>query len=248
MRVQQQPAFVIHHHDYSETSLLLELFTRDYGRVAVIAKGARRSRGGRRALMNPFTPLRVSWSGKGELGVLTDVEADGAAFTLTGEALFCGFYLNELLVRLLHRDDPHAALFEGYLRSLDGLQKGDFVDATLRVFEHLLLQEIGYGLVLDHDSNDNTSIADEVLYEYVPESGPRRVKDRSESVSGVVIHGSSLKALASGSLDEPRTLKELKRLMRFMLSRHLGGRPLNSRQLMQSVSRRANVTEGDSGR
>lgn len=248
MRIQQQPAFVIHHHDYSETSLLLELFTRDFGRVGVIAKGARRPKNGRRALLNPFTPLRVGWSGKGELGVLTDVEADGAPFTLAGEVLYCGFYLNELLLRLLHRDDPHTVLFEAYHRSLGRLQQGGRIDVTLRMFEHQLLQEIGYGLVLDHDSNDNTAIAEDTLYEYVPESGPRRIGNADENVTGVVVHGSSLMALASGSIDEPRTLRELKRLMRFVLNRHLGGRQLNSRRLMRSVSRRTNITEGDSGR
>ena len=119
MRILQQPACIIHHTDYSESSLLLELFTRDYGRVGVIAKGARRPKSGKRALLNPFSSLLLSWTGRGELGVLTQTEANGLPVVLSGEALYCGFYVNELLLRLLHRHDAHEALFEGYQNCLN---------------------------------------------------------------------------------------------------------------------------------
>jgi len=245
MRVQQQPAYVIHHHDYSETSLLLELFTRDYGRIGVIAKGARRAKNERRALLNPFTPLRIDWSGKGELGVLTGVEASGSALALSGEALYCGFYINELLIRLLHRHDPHAQLFDGYQQCLPRLQSDTRNDVALRLFEYLLLQEMGYGLVLDHDAFDNRPIEEDQLYEYISDSGPRLVVPGGEAHGGSPVHGRSLVALATGRIDDPVILQELKRLMRMLLERHLGDKPLNSRQLMRSLSQRPKVSQGE---
>jgi DNA repair protein RecO (recombination protein O) len=245
MRVQQQPAYVIHHHDYSETSLLLELFTRDYGRIGLIAKGARRAKNGRRALLNPFTPLLIDWSGKGELGVLTGVEASGAPLVLSGEALYCGFYVNELLIRLLHRHDAHAQLFGGYQQCLQRLLGDGTSDVALRQFEYLLLQEIGYGLVLDHDAFDNMPIEEDQHYEYIADSGPRRVVAGGERHDGALVQGRSLIALATGKLEDPAIMQELKRLMRMLLARHLGDKPLNSRQLMRALAQRPKVSQGE---
>jgi DNA repair protein RecO (recombination protein O) len=243
MRVLQQPAYVIHHHDYSETSLLLELFTRDHGRVGVIAKGARRAKGDRRALLNPFTSLRVDWSGKGDLGVLGNVEADGRQYSLSGESLYCGFYINELILRLLHRHDAHERLFSGYRQCLDHLHDETPNDVALRRFEALLLQELGYGLVLDHDAFDNMPVDENALYEYVVDSGPRRVGEVETNHSGALVHGRSLIALSYGQFSDEEVMQELKRLMRVLLARHLGDRPLNSRKLFQSLSRRQELTE-----
>ncbi len=235
MRIQQQPAFIIHHHDYSETSLLLELLTRDYGRVGVIAKGARRSRSGKRALLNPFSPLLLSWSGRGELGVVTEIEANGLPLELKGEAIYCGFYVNELMLRLLHRHDAHEALFEAYQRCLQTLQIGQVNDAALRMFEVLMLQELGYGLVLDRNTIDNMPIQAGLAYEYIADSGPRPLSAGETAVHGVEVHGATLLALAAGDMGEADTLRELKLLMRYVINRHLGDRPLNSRKLMQSM-------------
>lgn len=239
MRILQQPACIIHHTDYSESSLLLELFTRDYGRVGVIAKGARRPKSGKRALLNPFSPLLLGWTGRGELGVLTQTEANGLPMVLSGEALYCGFYVNELLLRLLHRHDAHEALFEGYQNCLNALQTGQSIDAALRIFEVLLLQEIGYGLVLDHDTVDNSPIQADWRYEYIADSGPRRLRSSDDAQQGIEIQGASLLAFANGDMGGPHILRDLKRLTRFALERHLGGRPLNSRKLIQSVKHRS---------
>lgn len=235
MRVLQQPAYIIHHHDYSESSLLLELFTRDYGRVGVISKGARRPKSGRRALLNPFSPLLLSWSGRGELGVVTEIEANGLPLELKGEAIYCGFYVNELMLRLLHRHDAHEALFEGYQRCLQTLQIGQVNDAALRMFELLLLQELGYGLVFDHNTIDNMPIHPDSTYEYIADNGPRRLNSDEKPRHGVEVHGTTLLALAAGDIGQADTLRELKLLMRYVLKRHLGDRPLNSRKLMQSM-------------
>lgn len=244
MRIQQQPTFVIHHHDYSETSLLLELLTRDFGRVGVIAKGARRSRSGKRALLNPFSPLLLSWSGRGELGVVTEIEANGLPLALEGEAIYCGFYVNELMLRLLHRHDAHEALFEGYQLCLQALETGQVNDAALRMFEVLMLKELGYGLVLDRNTVDNMPIQSSLMYEYIADSGPRCLNTGETAVHGVELHGATLLALAAGDMGEAETLRELKLLMRYVLKRHLGNRPLNSRKLMQSMKHHAPSESG----
>lgn len=245
MRVHQEPSFIVHHYDYTETSLLLEILTRNYGRVGVIAKGARRSRSGRRALFNPFSPLLLSWSGRGELAVLTEIEANGSPLNLKGEATFCGFYVNELLLRLLHRHDAHEALFEGYQRCLQALQSGKANDVALRIFEVLMLQELGYGLVLDRDTVANMPIQADLTYEYFADSGPRRLNAGESARQGIEVRGATLLALAAGDLGEARVLKELKLLTRYVLKHHLGDRPLNSRKLMQTIKHRTPSGSGE---
>lgn len=242
MRVQHQSAFLIHHYNYRESSLIAEFFTRDHGRIAAIAKGARRGKSKRRALLNSFSPLLIGWSGKGDLAVLTAIEAQGLPVKLDAEELYCGFYVNELLKRLLHRHDSHPVLFEGYRKCLVQLGDAGGSDAALRLFENLLLNELGYGLVLDHDVNDNTPIVAEARYEYILDNGPHRLKMDDKTTRGIIVHGESLIALAKESLKGRRTLKELKHLMRAMLNRILGGQPLESRRLMQALVQRSGQT------
>jgi DNA repair protein RecO (recombination protein O) len=242
-RVTQQPGFVLHQRNYSETSLLLDLFTRDYGRIGVIARGARRTKRGGRSALGPFQPLLLSWSGRGELGVLTDSEPGDGCYALAGDGLFCGFYLNELLTRLLHRHDPHEALFEAYQRCLNALAQDRDFDRSLRVFESVLLQEIGYGLVLDHDTVDNSPIDPDAVYDYLPDAGPRRLYPPEAAVAGVRVRGRSLLGLAAGQLDDRECLQDAKRLMRALLARCLGDKPLHSRRLFEALAGRSRVKQ-----
>ncbi|MFQ5936872.1 MAG: DNA repair protein RecO [Acidiferrobacterales bacterium] len=237
MRVSQQPAYVLHHYSYGETSLLLEVFTRDHGRLGLLAKGARRMRLRQRPLLEPFQLLLIGWVGRGELPVLSAVEADGDAALLSGTTLYCGFYINELLLRLLHRHDPHERLFGAYRSSLLALRREESVEATLRVFEKRLLQEVGYGLVLENDMTDNAPIDPEAVYEYVINRGPVRLADRSRSskAQAVTIRGMSLLALAREVLTDPVTLQETKALTRAALGHHLAGKPLNTRKLFRDL-------------
>lgn len=230
MRISQEPAYVLHHYDYGETSLLLEVFTRQQGRLGLIAKGARRPRSPLRAALLPFQPLAVSFSGRGELPTLTAVEASGSAALIGGATLFCGLYLNELLLRLLHRHDPHERLFLNYAQALARLGAGLNPEATLRVFEKRLLEDIGFGPVLDHDVQDGRPLQPEVRYRYLPERGP--VAEGLDD-EGIAIQGASLLALARESLEGEDILAETKRLMRALLARHLGVRPLATRDLFQ---------------
>ncbi|HSW52864.1 MAG TPA: DNA repair protein RecO [Sulfuricaulis sp.] len=238
MRFQQQPAFVLHQRDYSETSLLLEVFTANHGRIGLIAKGARRASSRLRGVLKPFQRLLIGWSGKGELAVLTAAEMDGPGHGLEGPALYCGFYLNEVLIRLLHRHDPHGALFDAYQAALPRLRVDGFNEPVLRIFEKNLLRELGYGLVLDHDIGDRTPIDAAAMYDYVLDRGPVRLAhpDLNRPIEGVRVRGASLVALARESLDDPVVLRDAKTLMRAALARHLGDRPLHSRKLFRRVA------------
>ncbi|MEW6330912.1 MAG: DNA repair protein RecO [Pseudomonadota bacterium] len=237
MRFQQQPAFVLHQREYSETSLLLEVFTANHGRIGLIAKGARRAGSRLRGVLKPFQRLLIGWSGKGELAVLTAAEMDGPGFALEGPALYCGFYMNEVLMRLLHRHDPHAGLFDAYQAALPCLRADGLNEPVLRIFEKNLLRELGYGLVLDHDIGDRTLIDAAAMYDYVLDRGPVRLAhpDLNLPTEGVRIRGASLVALARESLDDSAALRDAKTLMRAALARHLGDRPLHSRKLFRRV-------------
>lgn len=224
-------AFLLHRWNFRETSLLLDIFTRDHGIVRLIAKGAMRSKGGRSGLLQPFLPLSLVWTARGEPAVLTSVESKGRAYGLSGKTLFCGFYLNELLLRLLPPHDPHSGIFSLYEQSLGRLESGERLDVSLRFFELALLEELGYGLLLDHDVASGEAISPERYYDYRVEQGP------VESVAGgQAIRGSALLGLRDGRLDCADDLKESKRLMRRVIHHHLGGRPLKSRELFKYVN------------
>ncbi len=240
MRIQQQSAFILHHAHYGETSLLLEVFTRAFGRLGLIAKGARRPRSPLRAALAPFQPLLIGWSGRGEVATLTGAEGAGPAAHLVGEQTYCGLYLNELLVRLLHRHDPHEDLFDVYAHALFNLQRADITEITLRLFEKHMLQELGYGLVLDREVSGNCPIAADVDYDYVPDRGPVRAPSADY---GVRVKGASLLALAREQFSEPTELFDSKMLMRACIAHHLGGRPLHSRSLFRTDRPAANHSE-----
>lgn len=219
-----QPAYILHHRAYRDTSALLDVITPLHGRIGVIARGARSGRSSLRGTLRPFLPLFISWGGRGELFTLRQVEVAGRAPALAGQALFAAYYLNELLMRLTQRDDPHPEAFTAYTQALNGFQDTS-VEAVLRVFEKRVLDALGYGLVLEVDVGGNP-VETGQRYRYIPEYG-------LEVVSGEGgISGRALLALAGEDCDEPDLLQELKPLMRSALSLYLGGRPLKTRQFL----------------
>lgn len=228
MRIDLVPAYVLHGRAYRETSMLLEVFSREHGRVGLVARGARSGRSRLRGVLRPFLPLLLSWSGRGELGTLTGAEPDGPVRLAGGAMLAGGFYLNELLIRLLARNDPHPELYRVYDRTLFGLGTSAGAAAALRVFEKRLLAELGYALVLERES-DGTPVRPGRLYHYHLEEGPVAVSRIHGDMLG--IHGESLLGLARERLTDARALSEAKRLNRAALGRYLGGRPLRSRDL-----------------
>lgn len=235
MRIDLTPGFVLHARAYRETSLLLEALTRGQGRVGLVARGARSGRSRLRGILRPFQPLLLSWTGRGELGTLTGAEGVEPASLTRGRALTGGLYVNELLVRLLPRNDPHPDLFDAYRAVLPQLARAVDPEPVLRLFEKQLLSELGYALVLDRDA-EGMPLRPEAVYHYHLESGARPVEARREGM--LLVHGSSLRALAEGRLDDPAALAEIKRLNRAALAQYLGGRALRSRELWRRPPRK----------
>ncbi|OGT45224.1 MAG: DNA repair protein RecO [Gammaproteobacteria bacterium RIFCSPHIGHO2_12_FULL_41_20] len=225
-RVQLQPAFVLHRRKYRETSLLVELFTVDYGRVTAVARGVRCAR--TRTPLELFTPFLLSWQGRGELVTLTQIEVEGAIGLLRGDGLLAGFYLNELLVRLLQKSDPHSQLYVLYHDTLRKLQASSLEQRVLRLFEKRLLQELGYG-VLSQLTRVHQEFLPNKYYRFVSEQG--FILCEPDSLSEPIFSGKSLLAFALETWHDDCTLRDAKRLVRIMLEPLLGGRPLYSRQL-----------------
>jgi DNA repair protein RecO (recombination protein O) len=240
-RVQLQPAYLLHRKPYRDTSLLLELFSRDYGRIGLIAKGARGAKSKLKGVLQPYQPLLVSWSGRGELQTLTSAEIQGVSVFLQGDSLVSGFYLNELLMRLLTRHDPHAELYQIYQTTLQRISVNQDIEWTLRLFERDLLQELGYGLLLTHEGRGGDEVVPEGRYCYYHDSGPQRLYGETNELLSV--SGATLLSLAQGACDEPQLRRESKLLMREVLGPYLGSRPLASRELFrQKRSKRKEET------
>ncbi|MGQ9659829.1 MAG: DNA repair protein RecO [Thermochromatium sp.] len=232
--------FVLHRRDYGDTSLLLEILGAGRGRCAAIAKGARRSRRMASALLQPFRPLWLALAGRGEVQTLTAVEEAGAPLRLHDQALLAGFYLNELLLRMLARHDPHEALFVFYQSALMHLAESGDLETVLRQFECRLLAELGYGLRLDRVVDDGAPVVAEAVYVYERERGPCRPFG---PVRGPRISGATLLALAHGQPLAGEQRLEARRLLRHVLEPHLGGRPLKSRELYRRWFGAASIDE-----
>jgi len=235
-----QGAYVLHSRLYRETSLIVEFVTETHGRVSVIAKGVRAPKAKARGLLQPFVPLLISCVGRGELLTLKSFESNGPVLNLQGKRLISGFYMNELLMRLLHKYDPHPVLFNHYQQTLQALEKEAQEQPALRAFEKFLLKELGYELQLIKEAETGHLIEEDHWYLFDPERGPLWVdssqwsteyKNTPKKTQGL-FKGKSLLALAAGQLDEPSILGDAKRLLRQALGVHLGVKPLESRKLL----------------
>nr|WP_240162518.1 DNA repair protein RecO [Glaciimonas sp. PAMC28666] len=228
-RIAGQPGFVLHSYPHRETSLILDVFTRDYGRIALVAKGAKRPLSKLRGVLQTFQPLSLSWSGKSEIRTLTAAEWVGGMLPLEKSALLCGFYLNELLVKLLARDDAHPVLFNHYVVTLNKLAHQEPAPIVLRQFERALLKETGVSGDFTVCTGTRQRVEPDLLYVVDPERGPRvaRVSDSWPSVSG-----KTLLDMAREDYSDSNTQSQSKVLMRFLLAYHLGGAPLNTRQIL----------------
>ena len=225
-RVALQPAWILKASPYGDTSLLIEALSRDHGRIGLVARGVRGPKSRTRALLQAFRPLLLSWNEAGDLGTLTATEAGGQAIALSGEQIFSGWYLNELLLRLLHRHDPHPAVFEAYCGVLDRLP----IDGApaLRRFEKALLSELGFGLDLPDDLDASLS------YRLDPEQGPVACPEDDPDA----LPGASLIALRDEVLDTPRDQRIALRVLRAALAPHLGDRPLAAAQMLRALRSR----------
>ena len=235
MRIELNPAYVLHSRAYRETSQILEVFTADHGRVGLIARGARRPKSLLRGLLNPFQPLRLSWSGKGELATLREADLGGVAANLVGDRLMAGFYVNELLMKLLGRNDPHPELFAHYISLIAAIGRDELLEPLLRRFELQLLHELGYALNLENDVVTHKPLQPDEHYEFRVEDGP--VPAAAANSEGLVFPGASLLAIGRMEFDNENYLRDAKRLLRTVLNYHLGGRGLQTRRVAAAMKR-----------
>lgn len=229
MRVILQSAFILHTRPYRESSLLLDIFSCDYGRLSLIAKGVRNTAKGLRALLQPFTPLLLTFTGKTELMILQSADLAKPFRRLKGDALFNAFYINELLMRLLPKADAYTKLYGFYEDTLEALSVLS-IPITLRLFEKKLLQELGYGLSLQHEMQTKIPLAANEYYQYLPNEGLIRATCNEYNKKNL-FQGKNLLAIAIDDLQNEEVLKDAKRLMRIVFASLLGAKPLGSRTL-----------------
>jgi DNA repair protein RecO (recombination protein O) len=235
MRVESQPVYVLHARAWRETSLLLEVFSRDHGRMGLLARGVRNSRARiTRATLEPFQLLSVDWAGTGELPNLRAAEPVGAPRRFVDDALLSGLYVNELLVRLTARADPHPALFGRYAALLQELATTDSLAWTLRCFERDLLAELGYGLQLDCEAERGEPLRADADYVYVPELGPVSAQSRQPGAS---VKGSALLALHENAKPAHEDLAALRRVLRAVIAAHVGEQGLRAWRVLGGVMR-----------
>lgn len=228
-RVTQQPGFVLHSYPYKETSLIVDVLSREHGRIALVAKGAKRPHSQLRGVLQTFQPLSLSWSGKGEIRTLTGAEWVGGLLPLEKGALLCGFYLNELLLKFLARDDPHPGLFQHYVTTLNQLAHGEPAPIVLRKFERALLKQTGFSGDFSRCTGTGEAVVPEQSYVVDPERGPRPAVPAD---TWPLVAGKTLLDMEMEDYADAVTQTQSKFLMRHLLSHHLGGGQLNTRQIL----------------
>ncbi len=229
-KVLVEPAFILHSRPYRNTSLIIEVFTQNHGRQSIVARSARGHKSRFKGNLQPFVPLFLSYSGQHELKNLIAAELSATPYDLIGNNMMCGFYLNELLVRLLHKGDEHHKVFHSYTQTLQALNDQQQVEIVLRIFEKNLLIELGYGLNLSYEVNTRQPIEPAAHYRFIPEQG--FILLHQPAATDDVFEGASIIALREEVWSCSRELMAGKRLMRYALSYYLGGRPLKSRECL----------------
>jgi len=233
-RRDERPAFVLHAWPYKETSLIVEVFAEHEGRVAMVARGAKRPRSELHGVLQAFQPVALSWSGAGELKTLIRAEWRGGLPLPSGSALLCGFYLNELVLKLLPREDPHPKLYAIYGDALAELAGGAEQAPVLRRFELALLAELGYALQLATETDTGAPVDPDARYHYAFDRGAQRGAP-PPGMRWPVVRGATLVALAQGRFDDAATATEAKRLMREVLDHHLDARAIQSRKVVRDL-------------
>ena len=233
-RVQQQPAYVLHHRPFRDTSQLLDVISREHGKVTLVARGSRSAKSKLRGVLRPFQALRLSWFVRTDLGTLTGAEIDAPPLSLGGDALMSAYYVNELVLNFLHRHDPQPEIFDAYAQTIAALASSSELAANLRVFEMELLRLLGYALNLEYDVTVHEPIDERQFYEYRVEQGPVSVK-RSEGP--MVFEGARLRGIAGARFEDAAVLRDAGRLLREVIRHHLDGRELKSRKVLLDLHR-----------
>jgi DNA repair protein RecO (recombination protein O) len=232
MRVDLHPCYVLHTRPYRETSLLVDILSSNYGRLCLVAKGVKRAKNNKANLLQIAKRISLAWSQRGTLGNLIEVEDLGDRFNLNGSKIISCFYMNELLMRMLHTNEPHPEVFDIYQQTLTNLTQNQDEHRTLRIFEKKILQVLGYGLILDHDANTGEQIDVKNKYYYVAEFGP--CISKNNGLQSIQISGKALKALDDENIWNNDIAKEAKQLLRMLLKIHVGDKPFGSRELYRA--------------
>ncbi len=237
--IQLTPGYILHHRPYRDTSRILDVITRDQGRLSLFARGVRGPKARLASILQPFQLLLLSWTGRGEAPQLTGAESAQAAGPLPPGCLMAAFYLNELLLKLTTRHDPLPAVFDIYHQTLERLRQGALLEPELRVFEKRLLEALGYGLDLTAEAQTGKRIEPGEYYHFRPEQG------LVATVAGAAgaLAGESLIELAAEQLAGGRALEDAKRLLQAALAQCLEGRPLATRAVARAVARRESSPE-----
>lgn len=234
MRVQDQPAYILHHRPFQDNSQIIDILSRDHGRLSLMSRGSRSSKSRLKPLLQPFIPLIMSWSGKGEMPSLTAAEPGRfSSFRLTGKALPSAFYINELVMRLLHKHEVQQEIYGLYESVLSLLAEGHSIEPILRLFEKHLLETLGFGLNLQSTADTGEDVLEDLEYAYYLEHGPVELSRIFDEAYVARISGKSLLDLHGNTLEDEKSLRDAKRLMRSVLNYYLGGRPLKSRELFR---------------
>jgi len=231
-RVQNEPAWLLHHRPFRDSSRILDVLSRDHGRLSLVARGSRSASSRLKGVLRPFLPLRLSWVIRTDLGTLTGAESGGAPISLGGDALLSGYYINELILSLLHRHDAQPEVFEAYSAAIVALNAEEDVAATLRRFEIELLRLLGYALNLDHDTETGQDLVRECRYEYRVVQGPVR---SSETDGPMNFSGGELLEVARQDFSDPDTARNAARLLRNVIAWHLDGKELKSRKVLREL-------------
>ncbi len=237
-RVDQQPAWLLHHRPFRDSSSILDVFSRDHGRVALVSRGSRSAKSKLRGILRPFLPLNLTWVIRTDLGTLTGAEMQGSPISLTGDALLSGYYVNELMLHMLHKHDPQSDIFAIYTKTIESLAGISEVAPVLRKFEIELLRMLGYALDLDHDTHAGEKVRPEARYEYRAEQGPVAVSERG---GPMIFSGEELLAIQEQRFSDSNVLRNANRLLRNVIAYHLDGKELKSRKVMREMKR---ATEG----
>jgi len=243
-RILNQPAWLLHHRPFRDSSQLLDILSRDHGRLTLVSRGTRSSKSRLKGILRPFMPLQFSWLIRSDLGTLTGAEMHGAPISLVGEALLAGYYINELLLYLLHRHDPQPDIFVAYGQAVAGLAARTDLAACLREFEMSLLRILGYAPILDHDAQTLEPLQDDEFYEYLVEQGPVQVTRRDGPAT---YRGALLLAIGRQDFSNPAILQGASRLMRDIIAYHLGGRELKSRKVLLELRHGMRIRENAEG-
>jgi DNA repair protein RecO (recombination protein O) len=233
-----QPSYILHHRPFKDSSQIIDILTRDHGKIALVARGSRGSKSRLAGVLRPFLPLRLSWVARSDLGTLTGAEAAGPPAGMVGDALLSAFYVNELLLNFLHRFDAQPEIFALYARVIEALARNDNVAANLRSFELEFLGLLGYAVSFEYGDSGQNALLPDQHYEYRMEQGLVKV---DLAAGGMVFSGETLTQIAAQKFTDPDILRAAGRLLREVVAFHLGGKELKSRKVLQDLRRSADA-------